>query len=94
MLTIKSEHPSSEDQFERKSQNKISPSNKIFEQPEEEFIEFKGEQKIQPNKFSAENIKNVVLTITYEASFSKYFFETKLQAKFNKTDQIFEQSEE
>ena len=42
VLTITSEHPSSEDKFERKSQYKISSYNQSFEQPEEEFIEFKG----------------------------------------------------
>ena len=42
MLNITSENPSSERNFERKFQDKISPSNKSFEQPEEEFIEFKG----------------------------------------------------
>ena len=38
VLTITSEHPYSEDQFESKSQDKISPYNKNFEQPEEELI--------------------------------------------------------
>ena len=30
------------DNFERKFQSNISPSNQIFEQPEEELIGFKG----------------------------------------------------
>ena len=35
VLTLTSEHPSSEDQFESKSQEKISPYNQGFEKPEE-----------------------------------------------------------
>ena len=35
VLTITSEHPYSEDNFERKSQAKISQFNQFFEQPEE-----------------------------------------------------------
>ena len=38
VLTITSEHPYSECNFERKFQAKIYPSNKSFEQPEEELI--------------------------------------------------------
>ena len=34
VLTITSEHTSSEDHFERKSQYNISPYNQSFEQPE------------------------------------------------------------
>ena len=41
VLTITSEHPSSEYNFESKSQANISPSDKSFENPEEELIEFK-----------------------------------------------------
>ena len=35
-----------------------------------------------------------MITFTYETSFSEDFFETKLQAKFDKPDRIFEQPEE
>ena len=35
VITITSEHPSSEDNFERKPQHKISLYNQIFEQSEE-----------------------------------------------------------
>ena len=35
VLNINSEHPYYEDHFESKFQAKISPSNQIFEQPEE-----------------------------------------------------------
>ena len=38
MLTFTSEHPSSVDQFERKPQANISPSEQSLEKPEEEFI--------------------------------------------------------
>ena len=94
MLTIKSEHPYSGYHFERKFQAKISPYNKISEKPEEKLIEFKGEQQMEPNMFSSEHIQNEVLTLTSETPSSEYCFDTRLQAKFEKTDQIFEQSEE
>ena len=41
VLTITSEHPSSEDQFERKFQAKVSTYDQIFEKQEEELKEFK-----------------------------------------------------
>ena len=41
VLTITSEHPSSEDNFESKSRANISPFDQIYYQPEEELIEFK-----------------------------------------------------
>ena len=44
VLTLTSEHPSSEDKFESKFQDNLSPSNQNFEQPEEELIEFKGKK--------------------------------------------------
>ena len=49
VLTLTSENSSSKDFFERKSKDKISPSNQIFEQPEYEYIEFKVKQQIEPN---------------------------------------------
>ena len=49
---------------------------------------------MEPNKFSSEHIKNEVLTITSDISYYEDFFSTKLQAKFDKYDQIFEQPEE
>ena len=55
VLTITSELPSSEDHFEGKFQAKISSSDKFFEQPEEELIEFKGEKNMKSNKFSLEH---------------------------------------
>ena len=72
----------------------ISPSNKCFEQPDEELIQFKGENQMKPNKFASEHIKNKVLTLTSETSSSEDCFETKLQSKFDKSNQIFKQSEE
>ena len=56
VLTIISEHPYYEDHFESNFQDKISPYNQIFEQPEEELIEFKWEQQMDPNKSSSEHI--------------------------------------
>ena len=41
VITINSEHPSSEYHFERKLQVNISPSDQTFEKQEEELIEFK-----------------------------------------------------
>ena len=38
VLTITSEHESSENNFERKSQAKTSPSNQNFEQPKQEVL--------------------------------------------------------
>ena len=46
MLDITSEPPSSEDNLERKFQYNIPPSNQIFEQTEEELIDFKGKQQM------------------------------------------------
>ena len=43
-FTINSAHPSSEDQFERNFQDKISPSNQILKKQGEESIDFNGEQ--------------------------------------------------
>ena len=79
---------SSEYNFEKKLQDNISPSNQNFElQKEEELIEFKEKQQKEQNKFSSEYIKNEVLTLTSDTSFSDDCLETKLQAKFDKYDQ-------
>ena len=43
---------------------------------------------MEPNKLSSEHIKNEVLTLASETLSSKHCFETKLQAKFDKSDQI------
>ena len=43
VLTITSEHKSSEDNFERKLQAKISPSDQSIKKLEEELINFKEE---------------------------------------------------
>ena len=94
MITLTYEHPYSEDTFERKFQANHSPSNQKIEQPEEEFIDFKGKQQMETNKFSSEHIENEVLTLTSKTSSSEDCFETKLQSKFDKSDQIFEQPEE
>ena len=45
-----------------------------------------SKKQIQPNKLSSEHIKNDVLTLTYETSYSEDYFETKLQEKFDKFD--------
>ena len=53
VLNLTSEHPYSEYNLERKFQSKLYPYNNIFEQPEEELIDFKGKQQMEPNKFSS-----------------------------------------
>ena len=64
VLTITSEHPYSEDKFERKFQDMISPYNQSFEQPEEELIEFNGKQHMDTNKLSSEHIENNMVALT------------------------------
>ena len=49
---------------------------------------------MDPNKFSSEKIEDKMITLTSETLYSKDYLETKLQAKFDKYDQIFEQPEE
>ena len=49
---------------------------------------------MDPNKFLSEHITNKMVTFTSETFSSEDCFETKLQAKFDKSDQIFEQPEE
>ena len=49
---------------------------------------------LKPNKFSSEHIKNEVLMITSETESSGDCFEIKIQAKFDKCDQILKQTEE
>ena len=48
---------------------------------------------MEPNKLSSEYIENEVLTLTSETSSSEDCFETKLQAKFYKSDKILEEPE-
>ena len=49
---------------------------------------------MESNNLPLKHIENDVLTLTYETSPSEYWFETKLQANFDKYDQSFEYSEE
>ena len=44
VLTFTSEHPSSEDNFESKFQTNLSPTNQIYEQPEEKLMNFMEQQ--------------------------------------------------
>ena len=46
---------------------------------------------MEPKTFSSEHNENEVLTLTSETSSSKHRYMTKLQAKFDEYDQIFEQ---
>ena len=83
VITITSDNPYSEDNFERKLKAKLPPSNKLFSQPEEELLEFRGKQHMEPNKLSSEHIKIEFLTLTSETPSSEYCLETKLQAKLD-----------
>ena len=49
---------------------------------------------MEPNKFSSEHIENRLLTLTSKTSSYEQILETKLQAKFDKFYQIFEQIQE
>ena len=64
--TFMTEHSSYEYHFESKYQANSVPSNQISEQLEEKLIDFKGKQKMEPNKFSSDHIQNEVLTFTSE----------------------------
>ena len=94
MITINSENPYSSNHFESKFQENISPSDQSFGQPEEELIEFNGEQYMDPNKLLPEHIENKMFTLTYENLSSEDCFVIKLQAKFDKSGRNFEQPEE
>ena len=48
---------------------------------------------METKHFSSEHIKNEVLTLTYENLSSEDCSETKIQANFDKSDQIFDQTE-
>ena len=58
------------------------------------MIESKGEKQKDPNKFSSEHIKNRMFTLAYEFLYSEDWFETKIHAKFDKSNEHFEQLEE
>ena len=49
---------------------------------------------MDPNNLSSEHIENKMVTITSKTLSSEDCFETKLQANFDKYDQLFEQPEE
>ena len=49
---------------------------------------------MEPKTFSLEHIENKFLTLTSKNLSSEDFLETKIQAMFDKSDQIFEQTEE
>ena len=62
MITIKSEHPSSTDHFERKFQAKISPYDQSFEKQEEGLLEIKDEYQSELRKFSSVLIQDEFVT--------------------------------
>ena len=93
VLTLASEHPYSEDDFQSKLKEDIFSSNQGFEKQEEELTEFKERQQMEPNMLSLYHTKNEVITINSETLSSDDHFETNLQAKFDKYDQILKQPE-
>ena len=82
MLTITSEHPSYSDHFERKFQDKISPSDQSFEEHEEELMEFKEEQHDELKKLSLGLIKNEVITINSEIHILKITLRASSKTRF------------
>ena len=48
---------------------------------------------MDPNKLSSEHIENKIVTLTPETLSFEECFESKLQAKFDISDQILEQQE-
>ena len=94
MVTLTSETLSFEDWIETKIQANIDKYDQHFEKPEEKLVDFKGEQQMDPNNLSSEHTENKMVTLTYENLSSEYCFETKLQAKFDKSDQHFEYPED
>ena len=77
MLTLSSENPSSEDNFEKKFQANVSPYDQGFEKQEGEFDIVQEREKMEPQIFSLETAKNVVLTLTSENTSSGDKFEKK-----------------
>ena len=64
VLTLTSEHLSSEDSFDRKFKAKFYPYNQIFEQPEEYLIEFKGKQQMGQKRSHQNKLKiNCLLSL-------------------------------
>ena len=79
MLNLTSEYPYSEDHFEIKSQDKISPSEKILDKPEEELIELKEENHDDLRKLSSVLIQSEVLNLAYQHPSYEDHFEKKSQ---------------
>ena len=94
VVTINSEHVSSEGHFERKFQAKIFPSDKSFEKKEEELIEFKGKQHDEFRKLLSGTIQNELLTLTSEHPTSIDHFERKFQANIYPPNKSLEKQEE
>ena len=94
MLTINYEHPSSADNFDSKSQTKISPSDQSFEKQEEEWIEFKEWHHDELRRFSSVIIQNGVINVTSDYPYSAYHFESKPQAKISPSEKSIKKPEE
>ena len=94
MLTITSEPPSNEYHFDTKLHAKFSTSDQIKIIIIRGIDRVQGKTKNETIKFLIRKIEKEVLTITSENSSYEDRFETKLQAKFDKYDQSFEQQQE
>ena len=92
-LTITSEHPYSEDNFERKFQAKLSLSN-FFLTTKRIIDRVQGKTTHGIKNVLIKKIKNEVLTFTYEHPYYAGHFEGKFHSKISPSDQSFEQSEE
>ena len=88
MLTVTSEHPYYEYSFEKKFQDKTSWKTK------RRIDRVQGRTTNGSKIIIIRTYKNEGLTLTSEHLSSEDWFETKIQAKFDKCDQFFEQTEE
>ena len=94
MILLTSEHTSSEDYFERKCQDKISPSDQSFENKEEELIDCKEEHHYALRKFPSVPIQKEVLNLTYEHPSTEDYSESKIQANISMYEKNHEKPEE
>ena len=91
VLTINSEHPSYQYRFEIKLTRFLHLIKTLKIRRRIDRVQ--GRSKMETNKFSPEQVQNEVLILTSKISSSEDCFDTKLQAKFDKFDQIFKQPE-
>ena len=90
MLTLTSENPYSGDNFEKKLQANISPSDQGFENKKKNRESSREKKKKETTKFSSEHIKNWVLNLTSKNQSYEDIFERKFQAKLSPSDKSLE----